>query len=100
MLGLEWKDIDFENNIIHVRRTSQYTAEKDIYTDTTKTRKSKRVSKMPVSIMNLIRQFKAEQEAYSLFVCKVHYLFALFLSILYRAVCSTAFMLYTAYLTA
>ncbi len=65
MLGLEWKDIDFENNIIHVRRTSQYTAEKGIYTDTTKTRKSKRVSKMPVSIMNLLRQFKAEQEAES-----------------------------------
>ena len=63
MLGLEWKDIDFENNIIHVRRTSQYTAEKGIYTDTTKTRKSKRVSKMPVSIMNLLRQFKVEQEA-------------------------------------
>lgn len=62
MLGLEWKDIDFENNIIHVRRTSQYTAEKGIYTDTTKTRKSKRVSKMPVSIMNLLRQFKDEQK--------------------------------------
>ena len=62
MLGLEWKDIDFEHNIIHVRRTSQYTAEKGIYTDTTKTRKSKRVSKMPVSIMNLLRQFKAEQD--------------------------------------
>ena len=62
MLGLEWKDIDFENNIIHVRRTSQYTAEKGIYTDTTKTKKSKRVSKMPVSIMNLLKQFKAEQD--------------------------------------
>ena len=45
------------------RRTSQYTAEKGIYTDTTKTRKSKRVSKMPVSIMNLLKHFKAEQEA-------------------------------------
>ena len=60
--GLRWKDIDFEHNIIHVRRTSQYTAEKGIYTDTTKTRKSKRVSKMPVSIMNLLKQFKAEQD--------------------------------------
>lgn len=61
MLGLEWKDIDFEHDLIHVRRTSQYTSEKGIYTDTTKTRKSKRVSKMPASIMNLLRQFKAEQ---------------------------------------
>lgn len=61
MLGLEWKDIDFEHDLIHVRRTSQYTSEKGIYTDTTKTRKSKRVSKMPASIMNLFRQFKADQ---------------------------------------
>ena len=62
MLGLEWKDIDFENSLIHVRRTSQYTKEKGIYTDTTKTRKSKRVSKFPPSIMNLLKQFKEEQE--------------------------------------
>ena len=61
MLGLEWKDIDFEHDLIHVRRTSQYTSEKGIYTDTTKTRKSKRVSKMPASIMNLLQQFKADQ---------------------------------------
>ena len=61
MLGLEWKDIDFEHDLIHVRRTSQYTSEKGIYTDTTKTRKSKRVSKMPASIMNLLPQFKADQ---------------------------------------
>lgn len=61
MLGLEWKDIDFEHDLIHVRRTSQYTSEKGIYTDTTKTRKSKRVSKMPASIMNLLRKFKADQ---------------------------------------
>ena len=61
MLGLEWKDIDFEHDLIHVRRTSQYTSEKGIYTDTTKTRKSKRVSKMPASIMNLLWQFKADQ---------------------------------------
>ena len=31
MLGLEWKDIDFENNIISIKRTSNYTAERGIY---------------------------------------------------------------------
>lgn len=40
MLGLEWKDIDFENNIITIKRTSNYTAERGIYTDTTKTKRS------------------------------------------------------------
>ena len=63
LLGLEWKDIDFENDLIHIRRTSQYTAELGIYTDTTKTRKSKRVSKMPKYIMELLGQFKQEQDA-------------------------------------
>ena len=63
MLGLEWKDIDFENELIHVRRTSQYTSAKGIYTDTTKTKNSKRVSKMPTSIMDMLRRFKAEQES-------------------------------------
>ena len=42
MLGLEWKDIDWDNRIISVRRTSNYTAERGIYTDTTKTKKSQR----------------------------------------------------------
>ena len=46
MLGLEWKDIDFENNIISINRTSNYTAECGIYTDTTKTKRSKRVLKI------------------------------------------------------
>ena len=36
-------------------------------------------------------------DAYLVFVCKVHYLLALFLSVLYRAVCSAAFVLDTAY---
>ena len=63
MLGLEWKDIDFENELIHIRRTSQYTSALGIYTDTTKTKKSKRVSKMPTEIMDLLRRFKEEQQA-------------------------------------
>ena len=36
-------------------------------------------------------------DVYSVFICKVYYLFALFLCILYRAVCSSAFALNTAY---
>ena len=63
MLGLEWKDIDFENKLIHIRRTSQYTSALGIYTDTTKTKKSKRVSKMPREIMDLLSRFKEEQKA-------------------------------------
>lgn len=63
MLGLEWKDVDFENNIISVRRTSNYTASKGIYTDTTKTKKSQRSLKFPKCVMDLLREYKEEQDA-------------------------------------
>lgn len=62
MLGLEWKDIDWEHNVISVRRTSNYTAFKGIYTDTTKTKKSQRSLKFPQSVMDLLREYKAEQD--------------------------------------
>ncbi|WP_303796797.1 tyrosine-type recombinase/integrase [Ruminococcus flavefaciens] len=62
ILGLEWKDIDWEHNVISVRRTSNYTASKGIYTDTTKTKKSQRSLKFPQSVMDLLREYKAEQD--------------------------------------
>lgn len=66
MLGLEWKDIDFENNIISVRRTSNYTAERGIYTDTTKTKRSQRTLKISPFIMDILRELKDEQDAEAL----------------------------------
>ncbi len=62
MLGLEWKDIDFEHNIISVRRTSNYTAERGTYTDTTKTKRSQRTLKISPFIMEMLKQFKEEQD--------------------------------------
>lgn len=61
LLGLEWKDIDFENNVISVRRTSCYTAEKGIYTDTTKTKKSQRTLKLPQNVFDVLEELKAQQ---------------------------------------
>lgn len=62
MLGLEWKDIDWTNGVITVKRTSNYTKERGIYTDTTKTKKSKRSLKFPPVVMDLLRKYKEEQE--------------------------------------
>ena len=62
LLGLEWKDIDWDNCVISVKRTSNYTAEKGIYTDTTKTRKSQRSLKFPMVVIDLLRAFKEEQD--------------------------------------
>ena len=66
LLGLEWKDIDFENNIISVRRTSCYTKSRGIYTDTTKTCKSQRTMKFPQEIMDLLKQLRDEQDGEAL----------------------------------
>lgn len=62
MLGLEWKDIDWEDNIISVRRTSNYTKAKGYYTDTTKTRSSQRSMKFPDFVIDLLRELKENQD--------------------------------------
>ena len=62
MFGLKWKDIDFENNIISNKRTSNYTSERGIYTDTTKTKRSKRVLKISPYIMGILKELKDEQD--------------------------------------
>ena len=62
LLGLEWKDIDFDNNVISVRRTSNYTKDRGTYTDTTKTKKSQRSLKFPQLVMDLLRDYKSVQD--------------------------------------
>ncbi len=66
MLGLEWKDVDFENSIISVRRTSCYTVDRGVYTDTTKTKKSQRTLKFPQEITDMLKEYKEEQDAQAL----------------------------------
>ena len=61
MLGLEWKDINWENSLISVQRTSNYVSKIGNYTDETKTKKSQRTLKLPVQIMSLLRELKDEQ---------------------------------------
>ena len=60
LLGLEWPDIDLEAHTISIRRTSNYTKDKGVYTDTTKTAGSQRTVKMPPEVMSLLRSWKAE----------------------------------------
>lgn len=61
LLGLEWPDVDFESGVITIRRTSQYTKEKGIYTDTPKTASSARSTKISPSTVELLRRYKLEQ---------------------------------------
>ena len=62
MLGLEWKDIDFETGVIHIQRTSNYTKARGIYTDTTKTESSVRYVKVPAEIIEILKQYKDVQD--------------------------------------
>lgn len=62
LLGLEWKDVDFENNIISVRRTANYTSRDGNFTDTTKAKKSQRSVRFSPEIIALLRQYKAYQD--------------------------------------
>ena len=63
LLGLEWKDIDFDNNVLSVKRTSLYTKEKGIYTDTPKTATSIRSLKVPQGVMDCIAKWQGLQKA-------------------------------------
>ncbi len=62
MLGLEWSDIDWDNNVISVHRTSNYTQRDGYFTDTTKTENSQRALKFPQEIMDLLKDLRASQE--------------------------------------
>lgn len=68
LLGLEWKDIDFETGVISIRRASLYTKERGVYTDTPKTTRSQRCLKMPDSVIDLLRRYHAEQASERLHV--------------------------------
>ena len=62
ILGFEWKDLDFDENLIRVRRTSNYSPSRGMYTDTTKTVKSQRTLVFPALIMDLLKEHKAQQD--------------------------------------
>lgn len=62
LLGLEWKDIDFENCVITIRRTSLYAKEKGIFEGTPKTEGSYRCLKLPAKVMEALREYKQAQD--------------------------------------
>lgn len=61
LMGLEWQDIDFEHSLLHICRTSQYTPERGVYTDTTKTESSQRAVKLSASLIEILQQWKEHQ---------------------------------------
>jgi len=62
MLGLEWSDIDFETGVVSISRTSHHTTRHGTYTDTTKTKGSKRSIKVSGKIIEQLKQLQNEQK--------------------------------------
>lgn len=61
LCGLEWSDIDFNTNCIHIRRNSLYIAEKGVFEDEPKNETSKRVIKISESAAQLLKDYKMWQ---------------------------------------
>ena len=62
LLGLEWKDVNFDANVISVCRTSLYNKKKGgIYTETPKTAQSVRSLKVPEEVMDFLRKWQELQ---------------------------------------
>ena len=57
LLGLEWTDIDFENQVIHIHNTSQYVQGMGIITKCPKNDTSQRTIKLSSDIFELLREY-------------------------------------------
>ena len=64
-LGLEYKDVDFKNNTITIRRTSNYSVEKGVYTDTPKTTSSYRNLQLQPFMIELIKKMQEDRKRQS-----------------------------------
>ena len=62
LMGLEWQDIDFENQIITIQRSLQYLPEVGVFKDETKTKSSHRVIKVPSTAINSLRNYRTWQK--------------------------------------
>ena len=62
LLGVGWRDIDMEHEVISVRRTTNHTARDGNYTDTTKSEKSVCSLKLPPVVFDVLKELKAYNE--------------------------------------
>lgn len=63
IFGLEWKDIDFEQKLVSIRRASVYLRNKGVITGPPKNSSSLRTVSAPDNVIMLLQQHKSEQDA-------------------------------------
>lgn len=62
LLGAEWKDFDFDNNTFSIQRGYYYDCFNHThYTDTPKTKTSRRTLKLPAHIMETLKEYRQRQ---------------------------------------
>lgn len=63
VLGLEYKDFNFDEQTVSIVRTSNYNNKSTgVYTSTPKTKSSRRILVLPQEVLNLLPILKSEQE--------------------------------------
>ncbi len=63
LLGLEWRDIDYLNRCVHIRRNSLYVADKGTFEGSTKNESSNRVINLPDNAVQLLKEYKRYQDS-------------------------------------
>jgi len=61
LLGLEWKDINFDTGAVSISRTSNYVEGYGVFTSATKTEQSIRTIYVPQNIIEILRAHKFQQ---------------------------------------
>lgn len=61
LLGLKWSDVDFDNSIMQICRTTQYLPDKGVFEDETKNATSNRNIKLSQTAVNDLRKYKVYQ---------------------------------------
>lgn len=61
LLGLKWEDIDFDNKLMNIHRSTLYTKDKGIFDDETKNATSTRIIKLPDVAVSALTRFKVWQ---------------------------------------
>lgn len=64
VIGLRWRDVNFDFGQIHFEQTVLYRKNLGIYTDTPKNEKSDRFLKLPPEMMKMLYEYSQEWEAF------------------------------------
>lgn len=58
LMELEWSDIDFTNGLVSINKSSQYLADKRVFTKTPKTKSSIREVAIPDFVVSLLEEYR------------------------------------------